>query len=268
MKTYKNIYLLGDIHGSYAPIYNLNRRVGGIDNCLVILLGDAGLNFWLDDRDIINKKRLCKYYCDFFVIRGNHEQRPSILAKENPDKWEIKYMFDAVDSWVYIEKKFPNIIYAQDMPALYTINNYNVLTIGGAYSVDKYYRLQHDLPWFEQEQATKEEFKHAEELWANNDIDLVLTHTCPIYYEPTDLFLSVVDQSMVDKTMERELGYLEYTYDYKAWCWGHYHAFREYPRGDIISPEPSYINPRRVMLFNDYALELENLMNDAELRKI
>ena len=36
----------------------------------------------------------------------------------------------------------------------------------------------------------------------SDSYDLVLSHTCPIIYEPTDLFLFVVDQSTVDKTTE------------------------------------------------------------------
>ena len=88
--------------------------------------------------------------------------------------------------------------------------------------------------------------------------DLVLSHTCPIMYEPTDLFLPIVDQSMIDKTMERYLGQIEYKLDYRAWCWGHYHKFRDYPRPD---------GRFRTMLFNDYAIELNSYMN-GEINKL
>lgn len=36
----------------------------------------------------------------------------------------------------------------------------------------------------------------------NNYFDFVLTHTCPRCWEPTDLFISGIDQSAVDKSME------------------------------------------------------------------
>ena len=79
----------------------------------------------------------------------------------------------------------------------------------------------------------------------------MLSHTCPVIYEPTDLFLSIVDQSMVEKDMERYLGQIEYQLDYKAWLWGHYHQFRDYPRTD---------ERYRTMLFNDAAVDLKDYM--------
>jgi 3-oxoacid CoA-transferase subunit A len=106
--------------------------------------------------------------------------------------------------------------------------------------------------WFENEQLTQEEMNEGLELIniLNNKCDLVLSHTCPIIYEPTDLFLSCVDQSMVDKSMERYLGEIEYTLDYKAWCWGHYHQHREYPSPD---------GRRRLMLMHD-VVRLKDVM--------
>jgi 3-oxoacid CoA-transferase subunit A len=87
--------------------------------------------------------------------------------------------------------------------------------------------------------------------------DLVLSHTCPIIYEPTDLFLSCIDQSMVDKTMERYLGEIEYKLDYRAWCWGHYHQHREYPSPD---------GRRRLMLMHE-VVRLEDVMESKDIIK-
>jgi 3-oxoacid CoA-transferase subunit A len=136
-----------------------------------------------------------------------------------------------------------------------------VLTIPGAYSIDKFYRLQKGFSWFEQEQLSERERNRGLSLLtaSNWTCDLVLSHTCPIMFEPTDLFLSVVDQSMVDKTMERYLGGIEYNLDYRAWCWGHYHQYRNYPRTD---------GRRRLMLFNDYAVELTDFMESEVPTKL
>ena len=79
--------------------------------------------------------------------------------------------------------------------------------------------------WFKDEQLTPEEMDNG----LNNleilhhKCDLILSHTCPCIYEPTDLFFSSIDQSTVDKSMERYLGTIEYSTDYKAWLWGHFH---------------------------------------------
>ena len=130
---------------------------------------------------------------------------------------------------------------------------YKTLVIPGAYSVDKYRRLEAGWSWFPQEQLSENERLAGLTLIEQQgwNCDLVLSHTCPVIYEPTDLFLSIVDQSMVEKDMERYLGQIEYQLDYKAWLWGHYHQFRDYPRTD---------EKYRTMLFNDAAVDLKDYM--------
>ena len=71
-----------------------------------------------------------KIYC----VRGNHEERP-----ENISSMEI-YWDEIVDNYVYYEHEYPNIKYFMD-GKVYYINGWKTLVIGGAYSVDKWYRL-------------------------------------------------------------------------------------------------------------------------------
>jgi 3-oxoacid CoA-transferase subunit A len=198
--------------------------------------------------------------------------------ENNPEDWDMNYLWGAS---VYKEKAFPHIIYACDTPAIYLIpyiqtpyflrddneigdiqgedlvGYYKILTIPGAYSVDKHYRLAMGYSWFEQEQLNKMEMEMGRALIRScgTDFDAVLSHTCPIIFEPTDLFLSIIDQSSVDKTMERYLGEIEYKLDYRAWFWGHYHAFRDYPRTD---------GRKKLMLFNDKVIELADYLENEE----
>ena len=79
-------------------------------------------------------------------------------------------------------------------------------------------------------------------------------------FEPTDLFLATVDQSMVDKTMERYLGMIEYNLKYNLWCWGHYHKTRIYP----ITEDKQ----QRLMLFNDKVIELKDWMQAIKKNEI
>ena len=95
---------------------------------------------------------------------------------------------------------------------------------------------------YPQEQCNEEEMAAGVALARSDSYDLVLSHTCPIIYEPTDLFLSVVDQSTVDKATERWLGGIEYNLDYKLWAFGHFHSLRIYPE---------YQGKQMLMLFND-----------------
>lgn len=232
MKNFSRIWVCGDIHGNALHIENFYYRNKNTINFskntdCIILLGDVGINYYLDKQDIRLKKRLGEYPFTYFCIRGNHEQRPSIIKNENKKEWDYENFFNGT---VLIEKKYPYIKYALDMPAIYTINSYKTLTLPGAYSVDKLHRLRNGWNWFPQEQLTKEEMDWGKMLAAaHQEVDLVLSHTCPICYEPTDLFLSIIDQSTVDKTMERYLGEIEYILDYKCWIWGHFHQYRRYP---------------------------------------
>jgi 3-oxoacid CoA-transferase subunit A len=103
--------------------------------------------------------------------------------------------------------------------------------------VDKWYRLHRaevcggSPYWFAQEQLTQEEMSSIAAKINNQSVDFVLTHTCPIAWEPQDLFLNTIDQGSVDKTMEIWLNDIKNTFDWKVWCFGHYHDSRlERPR--------------------------------------
>jgi 3-oxoacid CoA-transferase subunit A len=250
------IYLMSDIHGDFRPVRDFWLRAKlkekmtlNKEDQVLIITGDFGANFFFNYRDENFKEKLGKYPFTYFVIRGNHEERPENCAKKYPDKWHIETYFD---NHVWVENDYPYIKYAWDYPLQYTINEkYFTLVFPGAYSVDKYHRLQMGWSWFENEQLDDGEMELGRELIRHHKkCDLVLSHTCPIIYEPTDLFLSCVDQSMVDKSMERYLGEIEYNLDYRVWCWGHYHQHREYPSPD---------GRRRLMLMHE-AVRLEDVM--------
>ena len=152
-------------------------------------------------------------------MRGNHEARP----QDVPD---MKAVYDEdVDGEVYMQEKWPNIRYFKDY-GIYYINNYKVGVIGGAYSVDKWYRLERGFGWFENEQLDTVERTFARAMFKGKNIDLMLTHTAPITLEPTDLFLGFIDQSKVDKTMENFLQRIRDDTKVGVWCFGHYHADR------------------------------------------
>lgn len=243
------ILITGDIHAQYKPIKEIITKVNLNNKDIIILLGDAGFNFFFNYRDKKLKEKINSYGITIFTIRGNHEERPSICTAVAPEEWHIE------DFWgnkVYVENDYPNIKYALDVPAKYEIPTaqgtpIKTLVLPGAYSVDKYYRLSKGWSWFPQEQCNEEEMAAGVALAQSDSYDLVLSHTCPIIYEPTDLFLSVVDQSTVDKTTERWLSEIEYNLDYNLWCWGHYHANRIYPQVE---------GKNKLMLFNDCYLDV------------
>ena len=60
----------------------------------------------------------------------------------------------------------------------------------------------------------------------NKSFDLILAHTCPLSYQPTDLFLSFIDQSKVDNSMELWFEDLIQQIEFNKFLFGHYHQDR------------------------------------------
>jgi len=58
---------------------------------------------------------------------------------------------------------------------------------------------------------------------AEKHFDVILSNTCPFKYEPTEVFLPVIDQSTVDTSTEHWLDKIEEAVNYKAWFCGHWH---------------------------------------------
>ena len=205
----ENWFLLGDIHGGAGPLYVFYKREKerlDLDNNknYIILLGDVGLNFAIGSiRDKRVKDELSELPFTYICLRGNHEARASVLADLYPSAWHIVKKYGGN---IYVENDYPNIHYLEDGPALYYFAGYKTLSIPGAYSIDKEIRLLRGWPWFEDEQLTDEEKNLGRAICKKEgSFDLVISHTCPGIYMPTDLFISGVDQSKVDKSMEEYL---------------------------------------------------------------
>lgn len=248
------IYVMGDIHQSFKPVRQLYQTLNlNTDSSFypsssdtLILLGDTGTNFFGNYLDRNFKQKLGRYNFTYFIIRGNHDKRPEDCAKEFPDNWHTEKYFG---NSVLVENEYPYIKYASDIPALYNIKGHLTLVVPGAYSVDKFYRINNKLGWFYNEQLDEIEKQAGRNLIERYPyVDLVLTHTCPKIYQPTDLFLSVIDQSSVDDSMEKYLGEIEINLDYKLWLFGHYHHLRIYPK---------YEEKQMIMLTNTEVIDLD-----------
>ena len=205
------IYITGDTHRDFSRL----NRIKFKEEDMLIILGDAGINYCLNEEDNRFKEYLKKYNVKMFCIRGNHEERP-----ENISTYKEIDMFGGK---VFIEEDYPYLIFAKDGEE-YNIDGKSVLVIGGAYSVDKEYRLMYGYKWFKDEQLTKEEMDTIYNKVKGKHFDIVLTHTCPLKYEPVEVFLSGIDQSKVDKSMEHFLDKIEEKVKYDKWYCGHYHT--------------------------------------------
>ena len=228
----KNIWIMGDIHGDWMPIRNFYVKHKGelsphYEDNLLILLGDVGANYFLNKRDNEFKNKMDKYPFTYFCIRGNHEERASVLAAKYPSDWHQEKWFDNL---VWVEDRHPKILYALDEGGEYNINGKSILVIPGAYSVDKDYRLANHWSWFPGEQLTVEE-QDALLAKLKPHYDYILSHTCPLPWQfyIQDLFLSAVDQSKVDETTEQFLELVADNTKWDHWYFGHYHDDRTLP---------------------------------------
>ena len=212
---YHNKFLVtGDCHRDFFRFKYLKYENPKDVN--IIILGDAGVNY-TGKYDHELKSNIQRMKFNFYLVRGNHEMRPEDVPNM------ILIYDDKVEGYVYCEPNYPNIRYFQD-GGVYYINGRKTLVIGGAYSVDKHYRLATGKHWFENEQLTYQERKEISKTAGGQYFNLILSHTCPERWEPVELFLSMVDQSTVDKTMELWLNTIADKTAYGLWLFGHYHG--------------------------------------------
>lgn len=235
--TIKNWIITGDTHGGVATISrvgNINRNMQCIPTeTAIIILGDAGLNYFLNNTDKKYKKLLNSQGYHIYCVRGNHEERPENIPGM------ILIEDENVDNAVWMQEEFPNIRYFVDGNE-YNIGGHSTLVLGGAYSIDKWYRLARagyspseaeianpkKCGWFKDELLTKAEMDAIEEKIYGKRYEFVLSHTCPMSWEPTDLFLRGIDQTQVDKSMEIWMDGLLKHLDWRVWLFGHFHADR------------------------------------------
>ncbi|MDE7120886.1 MAG: metallophosphoesterase [Oscillospiraceae bacterium] len=211
------IYLTGDTHRDFERIFDFCAENDTTLEDVLIILGDAGINYFLDESDHKLKKELSTLEVTLLCIHGNHEERPFMLDSYLEKEWH--------GGTVYYEEEFPHLLFAKD-GEIYDLDGRKAIAIGGAYSVDKFYRLSGGAPWFPTEQPSDEIMDDVECALdkAGWKIDVVLSHTAPLKYEPREEFLDTIDQSTVDKTTEKWLDTIEDRLHYERWYCGHYHC--------------------------------------------
>lgn len=248
----KKYMITGDTHGNFSRFRSLFNNDWGIqadyppDETGIIVLGDAALNYLLNENDKHLKRILQNSGYTWYLVRGNHEERPQNVSGV------IQEYDDETDGLIWVEKDYPKIKYFQD-GGTYNLGPWRTLVIGGAYSVDKYYRLaragfnaqsvtpenrnfiQTFAHWFYDEQLSTQEKENILNNVRGASFDLVLMHTCPEQWMPVDLFLPGIDQSTVDNSMEQWLNILKDQISWKIMLWGHFHADRiERPHCEML----------------------------------
>lgn len=210
------IWITGDTHGDFSRFETFCKEHGTTTDDIMIILGDVGLNYFAGNKSHREKEKAARYPLTFFCIHGNHERRPSSIKTYRTGEFH--------GGRIWYEEEFPNLIFARD-GEIFNLDGHDTIVIGGAYSVDKYIRLERGWEWFPNEQpsqAIKVDVEAAlnRRGWA---VDTVLSHTCPRIFEPTEIFDPCFDDSLIDKSTEDWLAMLESRMSYNRWFCGHFH---------------------------------------------
>ena len=235
MRHKSRIFITGDCHRNFDKIYEFCNEVETTRDDIMIIAGDAGINWYCDPvfkYDEHLKKSLSKLPITLVIVHGNHEERAWNCHGYKHDLYKVGC--DNILAWA--EPEFPNLLFVDDF-SIQCIKNRRFLFLGGAYSVDKWQRLMHGGIWFESEQMPHDEMemsikrlkadRRAFEYSINHreyQFDYVVSHTCPLKYEPVEMFLDGVDQSTVDKTTEKFLDDVEEIISYEKWIAAHFHV--------------------------------------------
>lgn len=234
----KQWFITGDTHGAQRlckrlRVFKLQHPDLIPEETGIVILGDAGLNYHGEtlggSYDAKDKEAVNKYGYQLYLVRGNHEFRPSTLSN-------IQYIDDEnVQGHIYYETQYPNIHYFKDGGDVYFFGGHPIYVIPGAYSVDKNFRLATGKKWFRDEQLTEEEKETLlDRIITCNEFDeespIVLSHTCPFCWEEyiNYLFMDGLDQDSIDKTMEKFLNQIYNSIWYKHWYFGHFHDDKDF----------------------------------------
>lgn len=220
-------YITGDTHGDFTRIERFCERFHPTRDDVMIILGDAGFNYYGGKRDQRVKQRMAEMPITIFSIHGNHEMRPGKIPSYHLQQWH--------GGMVFVEDAYPSLLFAVD-GEVFDMGGLQTIAIGGAYSVDKYYRLMNGWNWWPDEQPTQEMKKGIEKCldYQHWKVDAVLSHTVPLKYEPVEVFLPQIDQSQVDKSTETWLDSIEDRLTYRHWYAGHYHTEKEIDRLTLL----------------------------------
>ena len=240
-------YITGDKHRDFRKVKKFCRYMNTRRKDVLIILGDAGFNYYGDKRDDKLKAEISSLNITLFCLHGNKENRP-----QNVGTYGIRSFCGGK---VYYEPKYPNIFFAID-GEIYNFEGKKYMVAGGAHSVDKMRCLEEGKPFWEDEmpddiiKAKVEDNLSAED----NKIYGMMTHTCPIDYLPTEMFMSTRQNATIkrkprkakskklfkpdiDRSTEEWLGKLEKQLDYKVWFCGHYHIDKQIDKINMMCNE-------------------------------
>ena len=82
------IYITGDTHGDFRNVERFcKKKIQTSKDDVLIILGDAGINYYGPEQDKRKKKYLESLPITIFAIHGNHEMRPQTIPTYHEADW-------------------------------------------------------------------------------------------------------------------------------------------------------------------------------------
>ncbi len=219
------IYTTGDTHGT-IDIHKLSAANFPEGNTLtkkdvLIVTGDFGLIWNNDKTDLWWQKWLAEKPWTTVFVDGNHENH-KLLSELKTVK---KFGSDV--------GKVNDSIFHLRRGRVYKINGEKILTIGGAESIDKEWRVEGVSWWPEELISRKEEDQILDLLAHDTKFDYVITHTVP---KTVFDFMFPNSIKYNDPTMKL-LDYVNNVIEFKAWYFGHFHDNISYGKYHCVYDE-------------------------------
>lgn len=172
----KNITIIGDVHGK---VYQYSHILNKLDkDSETIQVGDFG-------------------------FRTHHEWHIN-----NVDSNKHKINFGNHDDYTFLNK--PHSL------GNYSYLNDEIMTVRGAYSIDKEYRTE-DVSWWKNEELNYQEFQEAIDFYSDKKPKIMITHECP--QEIRRFLFNIEEKSITSNGLQSMFE----IYQPDLWIFGHHH---------------------------------------------
>ncbi len=201
-------YVTGDTHGDQCRLIYDSQMGHWSKWDTIFVCGDFGYLFrnneteknFLDD---LERQPFCLCFVD-----GNHENFPAIYAYPE-EMWNGGRIHR-------IRKNVIHLMRGQ----VYTIEGKTFFTMGGAYSIDRWFR-EKDVSYWEEELPSQAEYQEARKNLSahKNQVDYILTHTAPLPI----IHKMGLQPAPGDLELTRFLTDVYYDVTFRHWYCGHWH---------------------------------------------
>ena len=211
------VYITGDCHQDMRKIYTFADRMDLGPDDHVIVLGDMGI-FWRHDKadaKVIIKDFEARFNFNLYFIDGNHENFKILNSLEEDEK----HMGIVSEHIKHLKRG-----------RRYNIGGKDILTIGGADSVDKFRRTE-GLSWWKEELPSVEEMEEGRVNLQkhNNKVAFIVTH-CASSSTAALLSNGIYKPDLLTDYLEE----IRQTVKFKKWFFGHYHDNRNVNVEEIL----------------------------------